>query len=519
MYIYHPFKAAFPNNPSTPLSPLSVSEEQQVNIEEPQDQELQEPEKEAEKFSLPILSIVVTSQQENGLRYSDYLRYRQYCTRRLYRIRKSTKKLNAGSKGRFRDNPVVAEHVKSERELMIPLVSAERAWAYSMQLKEESEENARARFHSLARLKKTVRFSQALKALCDEVADERTILEADAYLSAHQANLALILDDFQPALVAYMRAQTIYEQLSKVGRLEDQELYKQRVEDLVPSIRYCNYNLQKELGTNDPEALKELLSGSNAPGLDLLRDQLDNVMTEIRKDMAEKMDEVVFCGSSIPIKDESVRMGILTAQDAQFNLNERVGIQIGINSSVGIGEGTASSSSSDDEEQTTGGDGSLDDEGFTTTMELYDKVFAAYNETLKTIRETIVSENKKKKDQNVAYLRRLDDYVNSLMLENSISRNQFLAKTLKNKMNGTFVYPSGKTEKAPKAMDLVRVYEGMVQNLNELDELIGEEGLGTEGTKKMAARKLTFKAIRCQWMMQSYVKRAEKETKMIFQND
>lgn len=39
-------------------------------------------------FSLPVLKIIIEGQGLHGLRYGDYQRYRQYCARRLQRLRK-----------------------------------------------------------------------------------------------------------------------------------------------------------------------------------------------------------------------------------------------------------------------------------------------------------------------------------------------------------------------------------------------------------------------------------------------
>jgi len=47
------------------------------------------PAEERARQSLPILKEVSESQQQNGLRHDDYHRYRQYCSRRLRRVRKS----------------------------------------------------------------------------------------------------------------------------------------------------------------------------------------------------------------------------------------------------------------------------------------------------------------------------------------------------------------------------------------------------------------------------------------------
>ena len=53
-------------------------------------------------LSLDILHLAKTSQMKNGLRHQDYRRYRQYCTRRLRRIRKNNQVrfMYANPKGR-----------------------------------------------------------------------------------------------------------------------------------------------------------------------------------------------------------------------------------------------------------------------------------------------------------------------------------------------------------------------------------------------------------------------------------
>jgi hypothetical protein len=56
-------------------------------------------------------------------------------------------------------------------------VSAERAWAYAMELK--LDDNPRARFHYHSRLVKARKHSQQLEAVCAVRADARTRLEAE----------------------------------------------------------------------------------------------------------------------------------------------------------------------------------------------------------------------------------------------------------------------------------------------------------------------------------------------------
>lgn len=71
--------------------------------------------------------------------------------RRIARVRKAVK-LVQGEKKKYHKKLVDAEiAAKDEKTLQIPLMTAERAWAYAMQLKFETNTEPRKRFHMLNR--------------------------------------------------------------------------------------------------------------------------------------------------------------------------------------------------------------------------------------------------------------------------------------------------------------------------------------------------------------------------------
>jgi signal recognition particle subunit SRP68 len=89
---------------------------------------------------------------------------------------------------------LVRENVKDVRYLHIPLVMAERAWAYFMQLKEESKTQDRKKFHMISRLRKATKHAEELKELVGSdgiLCDERTELEVTAYSAWLRATLSL----------------------------------------------------------------------------------------------------------------------------------------------------------------------------------------------------------------------------------------------------------------------------------------------------------------------------------------
>jgi len=64
---------------------------------------------------------------------------------------------------------------------MLPLIDAERAWAYAMQLKSEANTEPRKRFHMISRLRKAVQHAGTLDRLCNDsgLFDARTKLEVE----------------------------------------------------------------------------------------------------------------------------------------------------------------------------------------------------------------------------------------------------------------------------------------------------------------------------------------------------
>lgn len=68
-------------------------------------------------------------------------------------------------------------------QLSIPLVQAERCWAYAMQLRQEAAKVHRKIHHSRAKLRKAVQYAEMLESLAsdDSKVDARTALEAQVW--------------------------------------------------------------------------------------------------------------------------------------------------------------------------------------------------------------------------------------------------------------------------------------------------------------------------------------------------
>ena len=283
------------------------------------------PEEEAlPPLSLDVLSAIKAAQMQNGLRHADYQRYRQYCTRRLRRVRKNKAVNLRYGRGRgFVKKVIEPGSATDVRHLFVPLMNAERAWSYAMQLKQETAEDggeSRRRFHLMRRLAKAHRWSEELRALCGARGDDRTALEGEAYAAWMGGNLHLEKENWEEALPAFVTASQIYGRLAQVGTPDQQELLRQRVEEIEPSVRYCKYNLELEagaLGGGDTDALIQMLATSKGPAQDLLQSKLDAVLAATRKQHATTRTAVRWLGARVVVRAEGVRMSLLEAEDAR----------------------------------------------------------------------------------------------------------------------------------------------------------------------------------------------------------
>mmetsp|Transcript_18431 Transcript_18431/g.55570 ORF Transcript_18431/g.55570 Transcript_18431/m.55570 type:complete len:605 (+) Transcript_18431:170-1984(+) len=279
------------------------------------DQEQQDPPVELPKVSLEILQTIRTAQQQHGLRHGDYGRYRQYCTRRLRRLYKSTKFLHG--RGRFAKKALEPHMVTDARFLAIPLLSAERGWAMAMELKGQLAQGPAApkRQHLQARLWKAAGWAEELSHLASERGDHRTGVEADAY-SAWMRGSALVEkeSDWDSALGALMRAKQLWGELATVGAAASQAAARAQVAEVDPAIRYCSYRL------GDPDAdLPAIAAGSS----DLVGDKLAALAAEKHSGGAAAPDSATrftWQGVSHALPSEASRAAVTSAADLASQL-------------------------------------------------------------------------------------------------------------------------------------------------------------------------------------------------------
>eukprot|EP00775_Hariotina_reticulata_P003191 gene3191-3469_t len=229
------------------------------------------------QLPLNILCTIKSAQLQNGLKHGDYARYRQYCARRLGSLYTAVKLLHG--KGRYQKKKLDLQHVTDVRHLHIILMSAERCWSQAMQLKKESEGEGqsttapRKRHHALRRLRKAAVWAAELARFAAACCDTRSALEAEAYSSWMAGNVLMEREaDWEKVLATYSRARKLFTELSRVGDPESQALCGAMVEELEPSLRYCQYQIERAGGAApDPSKLTALAEGPEGSGGSLLQ--------------------------------------------------------------------------------------------------------------------------------------------------------------------------------------------------------------------------------------------------------
>jgi signal recognition particle subunit SRP68 len=414
----------------------------------------------AQDFCLEILPFIKQSQNQRGLRHGDYQRYRHYCSRRMRRIRRLLN-FTYGHRHRFQKKVLTVEKVTELRYLYLPLVCAERSWAMAMELKQEINSDPRKKFHLLRRLKKAAKHAKHLLQLSEacERCDARTRLEAQAYKCWMSANVKFEQQKWQQSLEEFGQCQTIYEKLGGAVPDDQKAVYAQRVEEMVPNIRYCAYNI------GDSTDVAELVKlRPDAPGL---ASKIDDVLSKTQEKAASSLSEVMWREQRLPVRNERLRVGLIKLQQLEGELRGR---------------------------RTADGD-----EG---KMEMYEQLLMECQDAMQIVREDIAAETslseKKKRSQkaevHVDTLRQLMDYLTHFKLTVAIDRNLHLFQTMKNPKPGA---------RNAKPEEFVRVFDILLQHVTDLGDILGAEDLTSQ--KYIAALTLAFKSFRCYYLSESYV--------------
>lgn len=378
--------------------------------------------------SLEILEIVSTGQREHGMKHRDYARYRAYCARRLARLYKTCKMKHG--KGRFVQQPLVANAITDERTLLVPLTQSERAWAYAMEMKDLTNVKKRKsdlKQHVLRRLRKAASYATELAQFCSQLGSEQTALEGNAYANYIGGTYAIEQGkDYVVAVTKLSRAKRVYEKLGLLGDQKRLELYRERVEEITDLIRLASY---KQGRTIDVESIAK----------DCVNDLSTNkVFTTEVAGPPEIDDKIRWHAMDFELKNRDARILIAQAQEHLKKIES-------LSNSTGHKANTL----------------------FTKAMTYYDEARIKLNDDVakEDAKALYQDEEAEEKAERI----KLTEIALSLIVKDKmIDRNKFVSDMLDKKLSGR-----AKKEKADKKLnfsDLARMYDSATVDFEDLME-------------------------------------------------
>lgn len=397
------------------------------------------------RYSLDILSHIKQSQLANGLRHNDFRRYRQYCTRRLKRVRAVLKfqLSNHHANDRFiqRDLP---RTIDNPLWLVYLLTQVERSWAYAQELNEErlnDKENLRKRFHLIKKLRRACSNSNILEQACHAFADTRTQLQAEAYSLEMNGALNVELGDFERALTQFTQANAIYVNLGKVAGSDLQALCEERVAHQADQIRVIKYSLKMNNQSHVEEEDDDMISLDNNA---MLSAKMQALMRERDDRQAASIDSVQWADTSVPVANEKLRVALLRIR----RLREQ-GKKLNVGSNTSI--------NSADEET-----------GPQTLSGLYSSIASTYDEALRIVKDELSEVKLEAHRTNLLALQCYCQYERANAMKH---RNRLFAQSLRARFHAFSSIAQSKTStKKTKPDELVLVFEKILANLSEMKD-------------------------------------------------
>lgn len=429
-------------------------------------------------LSMDVLAIITEERNMHGLRHQDYQRYRQYCSRKIRRLR-TVMDVRQGKK-RFNKKEIKIEMVNNVKHLYIFLFSAERAWSYAMQLKTESVDEPRKHFHLMKRLRKAAEYANQLEEICKnyENIDEKTVLDVQGYSALMSGYKLFEEQNWQAALEKFAISRKIYEKLAAAGDAQQEALCNSTIDSIDPNIRYCAYNLKIKNTTSEEDvaALVDMKIKSSAAGSSFLDTKIEALLQKKIQEKAALLTSITWRNHTINIKNEKIAESILKANEAIQELEKSKLINVKTEKDV-----------------------KSYNEMVSAKLDRYSNVLEVYHDgqrqAEKDLREDKLASDKvtsSKSEEKTKNLQAIFTYISYQRLIYTLNRNLLLIEQISTNIS----YPNSESSKSSRPEDVVKLYDTIQQIINEIKELPFIES-DVSLSALLSIKTWYFKACRC----------------------
>lgn len=285
--------------------------------------------------------------------------------------------------------------------------------------------------------------------------DARTKLEAEAYVAWMHGTLHFELSLWKSAAESFKKAQVIYENLAQALPEEEQGIYRSKVDELTPSLRYCAYNIGDGGGSIDD--LLEL----RARGL---LENLDILVAQTKTQSSEALQTTEWRGRKVTVRPERVRLFLLSLQELDKSLEK---------------------AKTED-----------------AKIEIIENILMDCKDAISAVKDEIKQDPKLRVaavGQTVSGIQYLLAYLSYIRLSRTLERNLCLVAQAKANLDD----PNDKGKviegKRVRPQDLTRLFEIILQNISEMQQISGmEEDSSYQNEIENLA--VAFKAFRCYYI-------------------
>lgn len=295
-------------------------------------------------------------------------------------------------------------------------------------------------------------YSLQLQTLVNsDFCDARTKLEAEAYNAFIHGSYYFELSQWKEAAENLKKAQLVYENLIQALPEDEQVLYKNRVDEITPSLRYCAYNIGENTSMNDLLEMR---------GQGMLQN-LDSLVAQTKTEQTDAFQSAEWRGRKVTVRPQKVRLFLLSIQD--------------LNKSVEKGK------------------------DYQAKIDIIENVLLDCKDAISALKDEIKQDPKLRlqpQEGQISSIQFLLSYLSYIRLKLTLERNLYLIGQAKQNME-----EEKPTESAKKvrAQDISRLYEIILQNIAELQQLNGVEN-DKEYQAEIETLSFGFKAFRCYYI-------------------
>jgi len=309
------------------------------------------------------------------------------------------------------------------------------------------------------RLRKARKYAEQLENVCanSDKVDARTKLETQAYSCWLGGTLCFETSKWAEAQSLLTKARTIYESLSQAVGEEEGALFRQKMDEITPSLRYCSYNI-------GDASRADLIALRGKGGADL-----ESLISQTREQQAATLQDVEWKGRKMAVKHEKVRLFLLSYQESDQEL--------------------AKTDETD------------------AKIEIYESLLLDCKDALQALRDELLEDPDFRSRQQtgegkVSTQHFLYTYLQYIRHNITLSRNSVLLSSMREQLDKGEKPTDGR--KVVKAQDIVRMYENMIQSLGEITSLAGleeDENLAAD----IEAEIIFYKAFRSYYIALAFI--------------